>query len=74
MIKQQLMKKDPENPFFILALADVYVSLTDEEALCLAQQHNNSQITLRFGIHGHKSHIEIWYTTSVLVQKAYTCR
>ena len=41
MAKQQLIKEDPENPFFKVALADVYVRLTDE-ALRLVQWHNNS--------------------------------
>ena len=36
------MEKDPENPFFKVALADVYIGLTNEEALRLAQRHNNN--------------------------------
>ena len=38
--KEQLMEEHPDNPFFQVALADVYVGLTDEEALRLAQRHN----------------------------------
>lgn len=42
MAKKQLIEEDPENPFFKVAMADVYVGLTDEEALRLAQRHNNN--------------------------------
>ena len=42
MTKQQLMEEDPENPFFKVSLADVYIVLTNEEVLRLAQRHNNN--------------------------------
>ena len=38
--KEQLIEEHPDNPFFQVVLADVYVGLTDEEALRLAQRHN----------------------------------
>lgn len=38
--KAQLMSEYPDNPFFKYATAEVYVGLTDEEALWLAQRHN----------------------------------
>ena len=34
------MDEYPENPFFKVAIGDVYVGLNDEEALRLAQRHN----------------------------------
>ena len=38
--KTQLTTEYPENPFFKTATAEVYVGLTDEESLRLAQRHN----------------------------------
>lgn len=38
--KQQLSVDYPENPFFSTCVAEVYVGLTDEEALRLSQRHN----------------------------------
>lgn len=38
--KTQLMEEYADNPFFKAAMAEVYVGLTDEEALRLAQRHN----------------------------------
>jgi len=38
--KYELMKEYPENPFFSEALAEVYIDLSDEQALRLAQCHN----------------------------------
>ena len=42
--KNQLSLEQPENPFFKVTIADVYdnVGLTDEEALRLAQRHNDN--------------------------------
>ncbi len=40
--KTQLSMEQPENPFFKVALADVYVGLTDEQALRLARRHNDN--------------------------------
>ena len=40
LAKAQLAEEFPENPFFCTATAEVYVGLTDEEALRLAQRHN----------------------------------
>ena len=40
--KQQLSEEYPENPFFKSVLADVYVGLSDEESLRLAQRHNTT--------------------------------
>ena len=38
--KKQLAEEHPENPFFQQAVADVYIGLSDEQALRLAQRHN----------------------------------
>ena len=38
--KNQLMAEYPDNPFFKVMTAKVYVGLSDEEALRLAQRHN----------------------------------
>ena len=38
--KNQLMSEYPDNPFYKVVTADVYVGLNDEEALRLAQRHN----------------------------------
>ena len=38
--KSQLAEEFPENPFYTTAMAEVYIGLTDEEALRLAQRHN----------------------------------
>ena len=38
--KLELTKEHPDNPFFKEALAEVYTSLSDEQALRLAQRHN----------------------------------
>ena len=38
--KTQLMSEYPDNPFFGMAMAEVYVGLSDEESLRLAQRHN----------------------------------
>ncbi len=40
MAKRQLCEEYPDNPFFNVALTEVYVNLSDEEALRLAQRHN----------------------------------
>ena len=40
MCKTQLNKEQPDNPFFKVALADVYVGLDEEQALRLARRHN----------------------------------
>ena len=34
--------EQPDNPFFKVALADVYVGLDDEQVLRLAQRHNDN--------------------------------
>ena len=38
--KNELLEEYPENPFFQQALAEIYVGLSDEQALRLAQRHN----------------------------------
>ena len=38
--KNQLIEKYPENPFYKQAVAEIYVGLSDEQALRLAQRHN----------------------------------
>ena len=38
--KAQLSQMYPDNPFFQHTLAEVYVGLTDEQALRLSQRHN----------------------------------
>ena len=40
LAKAQLAEEFPENPFFNTVAAEVYVALSDEEALRLAQRHN----------------------------------
>ena len=40
--KTQLSMECPENPFYKTTMAEVYVGLTDEEALRLAQRHNST--------------------------------
>ena len=42
MAKSQLKDEFPKNPFFKTALAEVYVSLSDEGCLRLAQRHNSN--------------------------------
>ena len=38
--KHQLIEEYPENPFYQQAIAEIYVHLSDEQALRLAQCHN----------------------------------
>jgi len=38
--KNQLREEHPENPFFQETAAEIYVGLTDEQSLRLAQRHN----------------------------------
>lgn len=38
--KTQLMDEYPDNPFYKVVTAEVYIGLNDEEALRLAQRHN----------------------------------
>ena len=40
--KMELMKEFPTNPFYQEALAEVYLELSDEQALRLAQRHNTN--------------------------------
>ena len=42
LCKNQLSLEYPDNPYFKVAIADVYVGLTDEEALRLARRHNDN--------------------------------
>lgn len=42
LAKIQLNELQPENPYYKVALAEVYVDLTDEQALRLAQRHNQN--------------------------------
>ena len=42
MAKSQLMAEIPDNPCFKNCLAEVYVGLSDEEALRLSQRHNQT--------------------------------
>lgn len=42
LAKSQLAKEYPDNPYFSSAMAEVYVGLTDEESLRLAQRHNSN--------------------------------
>ena len=39
-VKNQLIEEYPENPFYQQAVAEIYVGLSDEQALRLAQHHN----------------------------------
>lgn len=46
LAKNQLSDEYPDNPYFKVTLADVYIDLSDEMALRLAQRHNlNSHFT-----------------------------
>ena len=38
--KSQLAAMYPENPFFKVCMAEVYVGLNDEEALRISKRHN----------------------------------
>ena len=40
--KSELVKEYPDIPFFKVALSEVYLELSDEEALRLAQRHNSN--------------------------------
>ncbi len=40
LAKIQLAEEYPDNPYFTVAMAEVYLGLSDEEALRLAQRHN----------------------------------
>lgn len=40
LAKTQLSTEYPDNPYFKFAIADVYVGLSDEQCLRLAQRHN----------------------------------
>ena len=42
LCKNQLSAEYPDNPYYKVALADVYVGLTDEQALRLARRHNDN--------------------------------
>lgn len=56
--KNQLMDEYPDNPFYKVVTAEVYVGLSDEEALRLAQRHNlNSHFIHRVT---HRD-LVIWY-------------
>ena len=49
LVKCQLTQEFPQNLYFKVAMADVYVGLNDEQALHLAQRHN-----LEFPLHTQK--------------------
>ena len=40
LAKSELVKDFPDNPFFQEVLAEVYLDLSDEQSLRLAQRHN----------------------------------
>lgn len=40
MAKNHLTERYPENPFFQQAVVEIYVGLSDEQSLRLAQRHN----------------------------------
>lgn len=42
LCKNQLAIEYPDNPYYKVALADVYVGLTDEQSLRLARRHNDN--------------------------------
>ena len=42
LAKSQLAAEYPENSYFKCCLADVYIGLSDEEALRLSQRHNQT--------------------------------
>ena len=42
LCKNQLSSEYPDNPYFKVAVADVYVGLSDEQALRLARRHNDN--------------------------------
>ena len=42
LAKTQLNEEYPENPYYKVAIAEVYLGLSDEQALRLAQRHNQN--------------------------------
>ena len=42
LAKAELSEEHPENPLFKTALAEVYIALSDELSLRLAQRHNQN--------------------------------
>lgn len=42
LAKNQLTEEYPENPYYKVALAEVYLGLSDEQSLRLAQRHNHN--------------------------------
>jgi len=59
--KNQLMEEYPENPFFKVITADVYIGLNDEEALRLAQRHNLNSHFVHHVTHRDLVHTSINY-------------
>ena len=51
MAKSQLIREYSENPFYKMVIAEVYLGLTDEEALRLAQRHNINSHFVHIVIH-----------------------
>ena len=65
LAKAQLAEEFPDNLFFITATAEVYVGLSDEEALRLAQCHNlNSHFVHKLTHHDLVSCVIILLTRS----------
>ena len=42
LAKTELHEEHPENPFYKVVLSEVYVDLSDEQCLRLAQRHNQN--------------------------------
>lgn len=63
LAKSQLVGEHADNPFFKTCLAEVYVGLSDEEALRLSQRHNQ---TSHF-VHGvtHRDLVGLHYVVSL---------
>ena len=57
--KSQLVEEYPDNPFYTTAMVEVFVGLTNEEALRLAQHHN---LTSHF-VHkvSHQDLVSVYY-------------
>ena len=42
LAKNQLNEEYPDNPYYKVAMAEVYLGLSDEQSLRLAQRHNQN--------------------------------
>jgi len=69
--KLELMKEFPNNPFYQEALAEVYLELSDEQALRLAQRHNaNSHFVHRIT---HRDLVRLVLSCQFDMHNMHTC-